>query len=926
MNTTKKIRAALTLLLASGAMVLTSCNIGSQPTGGSSKPTQDSSQPTVSEEGPIVDPQAANGSFDFSSYDWQEKTKITAALEKYAMDNFTAGIPLYDDSSSEAFSQRVNPKSQKYITNYGFGIMEGTLDPNGYMYDNNTIVEPREEYRSYFHGYTNTDSGTFNGWNATGSDVSDRMSMISSGYFGVEMNATQDGYSWKGELSRDSYPVMLELNPGRDFFDSGSDATRFKETIIKDENDPNVDKTGVYWRVYLHVGEGYAYNAVPGSKWAGKAEFDGRKVQIEDYITPFKAMLDKSMVRATELMTDSGGFYGTSNYKYGSSHTMETWNSTVGIVVREDLCTEEYGVIDFRFISPHAATTARTALSSSLYSPVPQAFLDAIGGANNYGVRGSTANSRFDNFLCFGAYIPVEWQDQKELIYKKNENYHDAARYHFNGYVEKVYTSDKADELAWEDFKLNKLDQCTIPVSALVRGESYAKTYRTEGSTIIKINLNTCTVDEWNYFFGPDGKVYKHSDPSVATKGNGKWNGVKTIMSNRDFLRGFFYAINREELAKTAGRNPAISYLSNAYMIDPTGKQSYRASEAAKSVVQTYIDDSGSDYCYNRDLAALYFKKCGEALHDMGWENEEITIEGFYRYQSTIDNLGDYIKKGVASVFNEACKKFGLTLDVQLKVGGTNYTDTYTIMDHGEFDFAEGAVSGNVLDPLNFMSTTSSSASLNQGFNLNWGHPTNKLGKRPAVYTPLPTEDKTYDELHWSFDALWTASQGFCVVENGETTELGANQRFLGPDQSDDSTGATAKSSEILFLMDMPDGAFDENGDCYYSFEALDEMAIFPNDDAGTSQGGYYFRSGKLVPGTELNGYIAVTMPLTDVKGNCQDIANAIKRDVTRFTVQFYLRYKVFPGKSNELIKQMIVVSEVTLESLGLEPIAPKGN
>ena len=125
MNTTKKIRAALTLLLASGAMVLTSCNIGNQPTGGSSKPTQDSSQPTVSEEGPIVDPQAANGSFDFSSYDWQEKTKITAALEKYAMDNFTAGIPLYDDSSSEAFSQRVNPKSQKYITNYGFGIMEG---------------------------------------------------------------------------------------------------------------------------------------------------------------------------------------------------------------------------------------------------------------------------------------------------------------------------------------------------------------------------------------------------------------------------------------------------------------------------------------------------------------------------------------------------------------------------------------------------------------------------------------------------------------------------------------------------------------------------------------------------------------------------------------------------------------------------------
>lgn len=920
MNSAKTLRALLGLFLAGSAMTLASC--GDNPSS-TSKP--DSSSPTSSETtGTVDDPLAAQGSFDFSSYDWQEKTKITAALEKYAMDNFTAGIPLYDDSSSEAFSQRVNPKSETYITNYGFGVMEGTLDPNGYMYSDSTIVEPREEYRSYFHGYTNTDSGTFNGWNATGSDVSDRMSMITSGYFGVEMNENLNGYTWKGELSKTAYPVMLELNSGRDFFDDGDDATRFKETYITDENDPNVDKTGVYWRVYLHVGEGYSYKAVPGSKWENDPTYDGRNVVIEDYITPFKTMLDNGMVRATELMTDSSGFYGASNYRYGSSSTMEAWNSTVGIVVREDLCTEDYGVIDFRFISPHAATTARTALSSSLYSPIPSSFLTAIGGAANYGVRGSTENNRFDNFLCFGAYIPVEWQEQKELIYKKNEDYHDAARYSFNGYVEKVYTSDKADELAWADFKENKLDQCTIPVSALVKGESYGKTYRTQGSTIIKINLNTTTLDEWNYFFGPEGKVYKHTDPTIATKGNGKWNGVKDIMSNQDFLRGFFFAVNREDLAKTAGRNPATTYLSNAYMIDPTGKQAYRNSDAAKSVVAAYEMDAGNKFCYNPDLASQYFKRCGKTLHDAGWENEEITIEGFYRYQSTIDNLGNYIKKDVADIFNKACAEYGLTLDIQLKIGGTSYTDTYTIMDHGEFDFAEGAVTGNVLDPLNFMSTCSSSASLNQGFNLNWGHPTNLLGSKPAVYTPVAEDGQEYGELHWSFDALWTASQGFCVVENGETTELGANQRFIGPGQTDDNTMKTAKDDEILFIMDMPDGAFDENGDCYYSFDSLEEMAILPNDDAGTSQGGYYFRSGKLVPGSEMNGYIAISMPLGDVKSNCQSIADSIKRSVTRFTVQFYLTYTIFPGQPNELIKQMIVVSETTLESIGLEPIAPK--
>ena len=230
----------LALALVSGTLVLASCGGPDTPnsTGGTG-PASSSSTPdaNVDEDGLeiINDALAADGSFDFSNEDWHEKTKITAALERYTMQNFTGGIPLYDDSASEAFSKRFNPKSDTYITNYGFGVMEGTLDPNGEMY-NGPIVEAREQYKSYFHGYTNTDSGTFNGWDATGSDVSDRHSMITSGYYGVEMNATKDGYAWKGELARDAYPVMVvkssEDDPGT-------------EVVITGEDDPNIDKTTV---------------------------------------------------------------------------------------------------------------------------------------------------------------------------------------------------------------------------------------------------------------------------------------------------------------------------------------------------------------------------------------------------------------------------------------------------------------------------------------------------------------------------------------------------------------------------------------------------------------------------------------------------------------------------------------------------------
>ena len=902
----------LALALVSGTLVLASCGGPDTPnsTGGTG-PASSSSTPdaNVDEDGLeiINDALAADGSFDFSNEDWHEKTKITAALERYTMQNFTGGIPLYDDSASEAFSKRFNPKSDTYITNYGFGVMEGTLVPDGEMY-NGPIVEAREQYKSYFHGYTNTDSGTFNGWDATGSDVSDRHSMITSGYYGVEMNATKDGYAWKGELARDAYPVMVvkssEDDPGT-------------EVVITGEDDPNIDKTSVYWRVYLHVGAGYEYKAVPGSKWANKAEFDGRQVQVEDYITPFKAMLDNKLVRYSNLITDASGFYKAADYVYDSNGSKSWETSGIGIQINKELSNEEYGVIDFRFIQPKSAATARTNLSSSLYSPIPQDFLDAIGGAKNFGVKGTTAANTFDNFLCFGAYIPVEWQSQKELIYTKNEDYYDADRYTLPGYTEVVYSGANADDLAWKDFKENKLDECTVPVSALVNKETYEKTYRTEGSTIIKINLNTCNKSEWKYFFGPNGKVFKHN-ADVVDKGTGKWSGVKDIMSNHDFLLGFFFAIDRKSLAETAGRNPAISYLSNAYMIDPTGRESYRDSEEGKAVVQEWIDVAGNEYCYNRDVAASLFHKAGEALiRDYGWEaGEEMTIQGFYRYQSTIDNLGRYISQQVADIFNDACADLGLTLNIDLKVGGTQYTDTYTLMDHGEFDFAEGAVSGNVLDPLNFMSTCSSSASLHQGFNLNWGRPTTHLSSRPAVYTPAGEEG----ELHWSFDALWSASQGFSVVNKGVTKELGSNQRFIGPDMTDDETGYTSSSKEITFLMDFPDQARNEDGDLLYEFEAKpSQMAFLPSDEGNTIQGGYYFNGATVV--TNNSGWLEVHMPLSEVIDDCQRIATAEKKTVVGFTVQFYLVYRIFPGTEKQLLKTMIVTANATLAELGIDPI-----
>ncbi len=914
-----KLTKLMGLLVLGASFTLASCSPENNNSSAASSSSSQSGQDSEKDADGLTiinDPQGYTGSDDFSELSWKEKTKITAALEQYAVDNFIGGIPLYDDSSSIAISQRVTPKSQKYITNYGFGMMEGKMEVDGKMY-NGSIVESRAKYRSYYHSYTNTDSGTFNGWSSTGSDVSDRHSMISSGYFGVVMDPNESsGYRWVGELSRDSAPTMLDID--------GNEISN-----------PTNEQTSTKWRVYLHVGEGYAYQAVAGSKWEN-SEYDGLTVSAEDYITPFKAMLDNRLTRYSDLVSDASGIAGAKEYVYKTHDENDKWeDSGVGVQINTEKSSKDYVAIDFTFNQAKGVSSARTSLSSSLYSPLPNKFLKAIGGAKEYGVR-STGASAFDKFLCFGAYTPVEWESNSELIYEKNKSYFAADRYSYDGYVEKVYTnSATADEDAWRDFKENKLDECTVPISALktdlpaYRAEHSDKILQTEGSTIIKINLNTTNEEEWNYFFGPNGKVYTHTD-GVMTKGTGKWNGLKYIMSNKNFLRGFYFAIDRASLAETAGRKAALGYLSNAYMIDPTGSVTYRGSDEGKAVINSITEAAGNEYGYNKSVAESFFKKAGEELIKQGYydEGDTIQIQGTYRYQSTIDNLGKYIKTDVADTFNRACKDLGLTLEIKLEVGGTSYTDTYTVMDHGEFDFAEGAITGNVLDPLNFMSTCSSTSALNQGFCLNWGRPTDHMSDNPVVYGT--NEDGT--EAHWSYDALWNMSQGFTVAEGGVATSLGNNMRFIGPGQTEESTGKTAESKEILFLFDCPEAATytqkdvdsglvteDKIGEYKYDFTGVSDFGFFPQNDAGTVEGGYYFQ-GASAPQNSSNGYVFISLPLNTVKGYCETLATATS-PITSFTVQFYLVYKVYPGTTREKTKTMIMTANTKLSALGIDPI-----
>ena len=854
MKKTAKFAFALATLLT-----LASCGeTSNSKSGGQGGDYSTPPAPQVDPRPGIVKP-LADGVFDYTTEDYETRLDILATLESYALKNHLAGIPLYDDASYERFSERITLKSDTYITNYGFGVGESEIDPTGIMCDGQ-IDESVDAWKSYFHGYTSVDSGTFNYWDSTGADVADRASMISGTYYEVEMTESKDDYKWGAGLAKQDEPIMLKK--------VGEGADQHFEV----ETDPNV-KASQYWRVPLKTGaDGVVYNVPDTSRWVSK--YRNRGVALEDYITPFKAMFDNNFSRATGFGDDSSGFVGVLDYIYSSSKTQATWDA-LGVGIK---LNEAEGAIDFSFITAKTVNSARTNLSGSLMSPVPAEFLTDIGGAGNYGKQAASPDKDWtkglDNIISCGAYIPEYWETGAKLVYKKNPLYYDAARYHFDGVTEVVFEGQNSDRAAYQAFKQNQLDEVTIPVSEIKNDYNKPTVHHTKGSTVLKLNVNSTTEEEWEYFFGENGKVFQHAK-------NEYWDN-KPLMHNEYFLDGVYYSIDRAELSRLSGRNPALSYLSDAYTQDPDGKAMYRDSVQGKSVLTEIIANS-DEYGHSDSVAQAAFEQAIRYGYQQGEleTDSEYEVSCLWRYQDTIDNLGDYIKNYVEKNFNAVGEKYGISLVWENKVAGTQYTDCYTRMDHGEYDFAEGAISGNVLNPLEFMSTICSN-DLAQGFCLNWGHPTEKV---------FEDDPLVYDNMSWSYDALYSAANSSAVVVNGVTTPIASNARL----EADGKGG-------ISLVVDYPE-ITDDDGRLLIEF-SVKNGGIFGSAD-GSFESGFYATN----PTFEVaNGSCYYTIRKSDV-----DMVKRAVPGCAYYLVQVELFY-TFNGKTSK----KTIYASATAQSLGL--------
>lgn len=706
-------------------------NSGQGGTGGNS----DNSQPVVTAD-------AANGAFNYQAASYDERAKIIAALEKYAMDNNITGISLYDDGGEVIYNNRLQFPVDNYVNGYGTGLLrEGDIvSPS--------INDSETQYGWYLHYFTATFPTQINGANDSGSEVSDYDSMCHSVLYGtrlVQKNGEyQEAYEW--------YPVLASDMPTPIYAADGS------EDGLKKQGLANT------YRIHIRTGAEYTYDTASSN--AAIKKFKGREIAKEDYEFAMRMLLsgDIGFYRASQYTSDvpikgAAQYYNISRESGWKSEKANAAWENVGFHVGTD-STGDY--IDITFQN---ATTPFYAMyqTTSFTTPVPQDFFELVTNsagddyrtAANYLAYGGYYQSKnytpIDTYLSVGPYTLERW-DPSVIAFRQNPDWYEVKEgyYKIKGVKYRLDSGMTSNERAnYDHFVKGECDSTSIPDA--VYDDALSKGYTiktTPGTSNFKMNVNSCNEEEWEKLFGVQGTI-------TQTQKADYWD-VKPIMSNNNFLKGLFFGSNRQEVANYLHRNPAFEYFSDNYLVDPESGVSYNDTEEHKAVIADYAPDS---YGYSASAAQSFFNSAIEEEVAAGHykQGDTITLVCYQQSATDITGWGPVWINGITNLFNTctAAQKYNIKLAIT-QPELANWSDVYYAHAMvGQFDLAFGSVSGNALDPLNFLEVLKSDNS--SGFTLNWGVDTSKVD--PTL---------VYDGKSWSFDALWNAGNNGTMAKNGE--------------------------------------------------------------------------------------------------------------------------------------------------------------
>ena len=82
---------------------------------------------------------------------------------------------------------------------------------------------------------------------------------------------------------------------------------------------------------------------------------------------------------------------------------------------------------EYEYVDPQTPFYSMYYITSSLYQPIPQDFIDLVTPENYLSFNADKTETPVDNALALGAYALETWNSGQEVVYKKNPNYVHAA-------------------------------------------------------------------------------------------------------------------------------------------------------------------------------------------------------------------------------------------------------------------------------------------------------------------------------------------------------------------------------------------------------------------------------------------------------------------------------------------------------------------
>ena len=700
----------------------------------------------------------ATGSYNYSNNSTADKIEILGELERYAQDTYLTGIPVCGNGSNVMYSDRVQIPVNEYITGYGFGVIDyGEL--NGTL---SGLTD--EEYPEYYHTYISEDPGTVADWNSNSTSTSTISGYFASGYYTTQLNSNKTDYEYTPLLAADS-----SYNTG--------------DTWQALDASGGSSQTATKFRLYVKYGEKGGLQYATNSTNSDFSQYNGRYVQLDDYLTPFKILLTQqfNLFRGAEMIDESYArpIKGAADYWNASANGIDeaAFDSLVGITVgdTEDTDTDGVGYIEIEFSSAISVDTAQSNLNLDYWSPLPLEFFTeslakyvtgTITSTNNVGqlYGGYTSDNSLtpvDTTLSLGPYVLSNYQANAQyVVLERNEYYpltedsYGNEMYKIPGIYIHIITALTSDpEAAFREFTSNRLDYVVIPATQL---DTYATDPRTKSipeDTTWKVNINATSEDLWLALFGEDGSVYKTSQSNY-------WE-IKHIMSNTHFLDGLYYSIDRETFATSGNYTVSQNYLSDAYVFSGAGENGedlvYNETEAHANAIKDRYPET---YGYNLDAAKAMFRlaieeeiEAGELEYGTASNPTIIELDAKWMTTSSMSTMGEPLTQYMMDAFNSVDSR--IQLQINNSVAGATSDAMYDALETGQFDLGMGAITGMQSYPLEFMQVLCSDN--RSGFVLNW-----------SVDTSVNDGRLYYDGVTWSFDALWEAATGTLTnVVNG---------------------------------------------------------------------------------------------------------------------------------------------------------------